>query len=54
MLDSALTPIPGAVVTVPDSPAIGVTDDEGQFLLSDVPVGAIHLHIDPTGIASTA
>lgn len=49
VLDSSHTAIPGALVTIVNSVASAVTDAEGQFLLNNVPVGAIHLHIDPTG-----
>ena len=48
VLDSGHTPIPGAIVTIPDTGVNGITDDEGQFLLVNVPVGHIHLRIDPT------
>ncbi|HEX4955081.1 MAG TPA: DNRLRE domain-containing protein [Thermoanaerobaculia bacterium] len=51
VLDNALTPIPGAVVSA-DAGAVSVsavTDAEGRFRIVGVPVGAIHLHIDPTG-----
>ncbi len=48
VLDNGHTPIPGAVVSIPDTPVSAVTDAEGQFLLENVPVGHIHLRIDPT------
>jgi len=48
VLDNAHTPIPGSVVSIIDTSVSAVTDDEGQFLLSNVPVGKIHLRIDPT------
>ncbi|WP_281561223.1 hypothetical protein [Thalassomonas sp. RHCl1] len=49
VLDSGLTAIPGAVVFIPNSPATGVTNDEGFFLLENVPTGKIDLEIDPSG-----
>ena len=49
VLDNTQTPISGAVITVDENPDISATtDSEGQFFLEDVPVGKIHLHIDPT------
>ena len=49
VLDNSQTPIPGAAVTIPDTTVSGLTDEDGQFLLTNVPVGRIHLRIDPTG-----
>ena len=48
VLDNAQTPIPGAEITINGTALFTTTDEEGQFLLENVPVGAIHLHIDPT------
>jgi hypothetical protein len=48
VLDSAQTAIPGATITIGGTAVTGTTDAEGQFLLTGVPVGNIHLHIDPT------
>jgi hypothetical protein len=48
VLDNAHTPIPGAVVSIHGTPASATTDDQGQFLIENVPVGHIHLHIDPS------
>jgi uncharacterized repeat protein (TIGR01451 family) len=48
VLDNGLTPIPGATVKIDHSTVQGLTDDQGQFLLENVPVGKIHLLIDPT------
>lgn len=48
VIDNAQTPIPGAEVTIPEANLSTITDDEGQFLLENVPVGKIHLRIDPT------
>ncbi len=48
VLDNGHTPIPGAVVSIPGTTVSAVTDAEGQFLLENVPVGHIHLRIDPT------
>ncbi|MCA9299980.1 MAG: hypothetical protein KDA28_12990, partial [Phycisphaerales bacterium] len=42
------TPIPGATVTIPGAPLPATTDAEGRFAIADVPVGPIHLHIDPS------
>ncbi len=48
VLDSGHTPISGAVVSISGSNSMDTTDDEGQFLLVDVPVGHIELVIDPS------
>ncbi len=48
VLDSGHNPIPGAVVSIQGSAASDTTDGEGQFLLVNVPVGHVHLQIDPT------
>ncbi|MGH8488731.1 MAG: MopE-related protein [Gammaproteobacteria bacterium] len=48
VLDNAHTPIPGALVTIEGSNASDTTDDQGQFLLENVPAGHIHLLIDPS------
>ncbi|WP_114327550.1 Ig-like domain-containing protein [Candidatus Colwellia aromaticivorans] len=48
VLDSGLTAIPGAVVSIPNSTATGITNAEGFFLLENVPIGKIDLEIDPT------
>jgi hypothetical protein len=48
VLDNALTPIPGATVRIDHTTVQGLTDDQGQFVLTNVPVGKIHLLIDPT------
>jgi hypothetical protein len=47
VLDNAHTPIPGASVRIDGTGLETLTDDEGQFLLDGVPVGHIHLIIDP-------
>jgi len=48
VLDNGHNPIPGAIISIPDSSVVNVTtDDEGQFMLENVPVGHIQLHIDP-------
>ncbi|NOZ54713.1 MAG: carboxypeptidase-like regulatory domain-containing protein, partial [Gammaproteobacteria bacterium] len=49
VLDHGHTPIPNAVITIPDTTVSGTTNAEGQFLLDNVPVGHILLRIDPTG-----
>jgi hypothetical protein len=48
VLDNGLTPIPGAVVRIDHTTVEDVTDEEGQFMLENVPVGKIHLMIDPS------
>jgi hypothetical protein len=47
VLDNGHTPIPGTIVTIPGTPLSATTDAEGQFLLLNVPVGHIHLRINP-------
>jgi hypothetical protein len=48
VLDNGHTPIPGAVVRIDGTTVNDTTDDQGQFLLENVPVGFIHLLIDPS------
>lgn len=48
VLDNALTPIPGATVSIAGAAQSGQTDADGRFSLAGVPVGQIHLHIDPS------
>jgi hypothetical protein len=49
VLDNGHVAIPGAIVTIPGTPPRSTTTDaEGQFFLTDVPVGHIHLRIDPS------
>ena len=48
VLDSGLTAIPGSVITIDGTSLSTTTNGEGMFLLEDVPVGHIVLHIDPT------
>lgn len=48
VLDNGHTPIPGSLVTIPGTSVSGTTDAQGQFLLQNVPVGHIHLRIDPS------
>jgi uncharacterized repeat protein (TIGR01451 family) len=47
VMDNGLTAIPGATVRIDNTAVQGVTDEQGQFLLQNVPVGKIHLIIDP-------
>ena len=47
VLDNAHTPIPNATITIRDTPINVKTDAQGQFQLSNVPNGVIHLRIDP-------
>lgn len=49
VLDNGHTPIPNAVVSINDTTVSDITDEKGQFSLENVPVGHIHLHIDPSG-----
>ena len=49
VLDNAQTPIPGAEVSIGDTGLRAVTDAEGHFEIVGVPVGHIHIHIDPAG-----
>ncbi|RME36243.1 MAG: hypothetical protein D6794_08785, partial [Deltaproteobacteria bacterium] len=46
VLDNANVPIPDATVSVEGTTRTAVTDGEGRFLLSGVPVGFLHLVID--------
>jgi len=48
VLDNGHIPIPGALVTIDGTNLQATTDQNGQFLLTNVPVGHIHLHVDPT------
>ena len=48
VLDSTQQPIPGATVFIDGTPVTGVTDADGQFLLTGVPVGPLVLHVDPS------
>jgi PKD repeat protein len=49
VFDNAQSPIPGATVTIEGTTTVsGITDANGQFLLTEVPVGNIHLNIDPS------
>ncbi|MGH7340131.1 MAG: carboxypeptidase regulatory-like domain-containing protein, partial [Candidatus Rokuibacteriota bacterium] len=47
VLDNAHATIPGARVFIEHTPLETLTDAEGQFTLAGVPVGHIHLIIDP-------
>ena len=48
VLDNSLTPIPGAGVSLLGTSATDTTDEQGQFLLENVSVGHVILHIDPS------
>jgi len=48
VLDNAQTPIPEAVISILDTEISAITDAEGQFTLTKIPVGHIHLRSDPT------
>lgn len=48
VLDNGYTPIPGALVKIDGTGISATTDSQGQFLLENVPVGLIHLLIDPS------
>ncbi len=47
VMDNTNSPIPNARVYIENTAIEDFTDDEGQFLLENVPVGHIHLLIDP-------
>jgi hypothetical protein len=47
VLDNGLTPIPSAAVSIPGTLVAATTDTDGHFTLLGVPVGHIHLRIDP-------
>ncbi len=47
VLDSALSPIPNALVEIVGTQIQDRTDGSGTFLLEGVPVGPVELHIDP-------
>lgn len=47
VLDNAHTPIPGSRVSIEGTPLETLTDERGQFTLAGVPVGHIHLIIEP-------
>ncbi len=46
VLDNSNLPIPGVTMRVEHTTREATTDDEGQFLISNVPVGALHLIAD--------
>jgi hypothetical protein len=48
VLDNGHTPIPGATISIPGTPLSTTTDAQGQFTLANVPVGHIHLRINPS------
>ncbi|HEX9759166.1 MAG TPA: carboxypeptidase-like regulatory domain-containing protein [Nitrospiria bacterium] len=48
VLSNTEEPIPGVEVSVLNTPLETQTDDQGQFRLTGVPVGAIHLIVDGT------
>lgn len=48
VLDNAHTPIPNATITLRDTTISVRTDAQGQFLLTGVPVGTVHLRVDPS------
>ncbi len=48
VLDNGYTAIPGATVSIPEAGVSTTTNEEGQFTLTQIPVGHIHLRIDPT------
>ena len=53
VLDNAQTPIPGTTVSIDGTTVSGITDTNGHFLLTGVPVGNIVLHIDPSTSSRT-
>jgi hypothetical protein len=48
VLSNTEEPIPGVTVSILNTPLETQTDDQGQFQLTGVPVGAIHLIVDGT------
>ena len=48
VLDNGHAPIPNALVSIEGSGVEARTDEEGLFLLEGVPVGPVHLLIDPS------
>ncbi|MBR9911258.1 MAG: hypothetical protein GYB33_12995 [Gammaproteobacteria bacterium] len=46
VLDNQDTPIPGVTVRVENSERQAVTDDEGQFEITEAPIGPVHLIAD--------
>jgi hypothetical protein len=48
VLSNTEEPIPGVTVSILNSPLETQTDDQGQFQLTGIPVGAIHLIADGT------
>lgn len=46
VLDNSNIPIPGVTMRVEGTTREAVTDDEGQFLIANVPVGPLHLIAD--------
>ncbi|GAX61494.1 hypothetical protein SCALIN_C22_0208, partial [Candidatus Scalindua japonica] len=46
ILDNSNIPVPGVTMRVEGTTREAVTDDEGQFLISNVPVGPLHLIAD--------
>ncbi len=47
VLDNAHTPIPGATVRIDGTSVESLTGAQGEFLLTGVPVGHVHLIVDP-------
>jgi len=48
VLDNQDNPVPGVTLTIEDTALSAVSDAEGQFSISGVPVGFIHLLVDGT------
>jgi len=46
VLDNSNIPIPGVTIRVQGTTRAGVADDQGQFLINNVPVGPLHLIVD--------
>ena len=53
VLDNGQTSIPGAEISIGGTTINSTTDDQGQFLLNNVPVGKIVIDIDPTNSPRT-
>jgi hypothetical protein len=51
VLDDGLTPIPNVEISLGGTALRALTDAQGQFRIDGVPVGFLHIHIDPAHAA---